>query len=62
MEKHVESKHFFTKVGHFYFLYLLYFTCTSIFTFWVYIYIIIAHILKEIMIKLDSNTGHIALE
>ena len=33
MEKHVESKYFFTKFGHFYFLFLLYFTCTSIITF-----------------------------
>ena len=39
MEKHVESKYFFTKFGHFYFLFLLYFTCTSIITFWIYIYI-----------------------
>ena len=42
MEKHVESKYFFTKFGHFYFLFLLYFTCTSIITFgYIYIYIYI---------------------
>ena len=39
MEKHVECKYFFTKFGHFYFLFLLYFTCTSIITFWIRIFL-----------------------
>ena len=39
VKKYCESKYFFTKFGHFYFLFLLYSTCTSIITFYTCIYI-----------------------